>query len=159
MRFPKRTQNSFRYYSDAITTQWVQERAEMAVIPYLEGREWQTFGRYKKERHQTSGSRGTGVGQAQSRLLPFSPATCLPTASDTMSNRVMLHLSCHQRVHRRELEVAKTASRNGGVKRGLSRMRGNPHVRFLGALGRTNSARLPDRHKFSLVHARHVPST
>src|SRR5262249_11105809 len=32
---PQRTHNSFRYYSDAITTQWVQGRADLKVIPIL----------------------------------------------------------------------------------------------------------------------------
>src|SRR5215467_9883046 len=32
---PQRVHNSFRYYSDAITTQWVQGRADLKVIPIL----------------------------------------------------------------------------------------------------------------------------
>src|SRR5215467_9971400 len=32
---PQRVHNSFRYYSDPITTQWVQGRADLKVVPIL----------------------------------------------------------------------------------------------------------------------------
>ena len=48
--------------------------------------------------------------------------------------------AAHRIVRRLQARIVKatqasgeTASRNRGVKRGLSRMRGNPHVRFLGS--------------------------
>ena len=51
--------------------------------------------------------------------------------SDAIDNLVLLHPNCHRQVHSKGLVVEKVASRRG-VRKGLSRMRGNSLVRFSG---------------------------
>ena len=50
---------------------------------------------------------------------------------DTIENRVLVHPTCHQQIHSQGLDRWETASREGRLK-GLSCMKGNFHVQFLG---------------------------
>ena len=50
--------------------------------------------------------------------------------SHCVESRALLHPECHDRVHRQHLSVLGTASPRQSVRKGLSCMAGNCHVRF-----------------------------
>ncbi len=63
--------------------------------------------------------------------------------SDRAENRVLLPPNCHRQIHSRGIYVGKPRLDRRGVSRGLSRMKGNLHVRFLGSGGAAMCPRYP----------------
>ena len=68
---------------------------------------------------------------------------------DVEANRVLLHLTCHQHVHSKGNRIK--AGSGKGRPRGLSRVRGNVHARFLGGGATVTPPCYPTSHDSDLL--------
>ena len=118
--------------------------------PYYERRAFlqslsKTFGQARSVLRQQEGRCPVCKQMLDGTPADFHLHHIIPVArggSDCLNNLVFLHPLCHQQLHWKTAK--ETAFPNENDTKGLSRVRGNSHARFLGGRNSSNAFLLPD---------------